>query len=198
MAEDKTPAPEKDQGEIESKETEAVTLESLQAEMEKLGNEVKTWKGRYEKTEKEKTALARDKEKLEKEKLSAEELAEAERKKDQEVLIAEIKALKFTALNIPDDSDFSGLLDGQTGQEVKERAEMLAGFKAHVLKEANTEIEELKQEIEKLKGNMKNPGSGKASDVSEKGILQEQYNEAMKAGDVTKAIAIKDKIAKLK
>lgn len=153
------------------------SLSDVMARLEKIEQENERLKGSVSRKDKDLIALKKEKETLEKEKLSVEELKEKEINENNKLLVSEIKTLKLETLGIDSDSEFSSLLDGQTGHEVKAKAEMLGNFKASILKEANEKIAELNQEIEKLKGNMKNPGSGNSEAGGLAAMTFQQLND---------------------
>jgi len=164
MAEKETAAivtPEETPAEDAAKQTEQdveTRLKALEETNAKLLEENNRYRGNISKKDKDLAALEREKSALEREKMSAEEKAKAEAEETKTVYINELIETKAEALGL--DEANKSLLEGNSGQEVKEKAEKLKDYKATILKEANLKIEALQKEIETMKGNMPDPGSG--------------------------------------
>lgn len=181
---------------------QSVSVEDLQKQITELSEQMKTtaterddFKKRLSGKDKVLTDALQERDALKKANMTIEEQAKAKQEEDRRVLIEEIKALQYDSLSLTDET--SSLIDADTGQAVKEKAELLKNYKESVLGEANKKIEELTKQVEVLKGNVPAPTGVEKKTVGTKESLQSQYDEAVKNGNGDLAFAIKEQMSKL-
>lgn len=142
----------------------------LQAKLDAATLENKRIKGTMSAADKKLAALQKETEEL---KLSGMNEVEKEKelaKKEREIAMSQTKNSLAAKLEL--DETAADLLNSETGEEMVIKSELLTIYRDAVRKESADEISALKAEIESLKGNMENPGSG----VS-KGVPQMKYDQ---------------------
>jgi hypothetical protein len=104
---------------------------------------------------------------------------------------------EMSAKNIGLEDKFSGLIKGNSKDELKESADLIRSFKESITKDYEKQIKTLTEEINILKANGTPPPSGQGAPTNERERLIGLYNEAEKKGDGQAMFALKEQIQKL-
>ena len=103
----------------------------------------------------------------------------------------------MSAKNIGLDDKFSGLIKGNSKDELKESADLIRSFKETITKDFEKQIKALTEELTILKANGSAPKIGVTDPTDERSRLISEYNEAEKRGDGGAMFEIKERIRKI-
>lgn len=134
------------------------TLEDMQKQLNELAEANKRLSGSISAKDKSLNALQKENSDLKKKGMDETEKAIAEAKEEKAFIVKQAHEMITESMGL--DENTASLISGETGQEIRDKAEILKTYKESILKEATDKIASLEKEIETLKGNMPNPGSG--------------------------------------